>query len=200
MSCAKRRSNPIVASPRFGLEEQARHELRLEFVGVRRLTLGASLYTGHAGYQTPGLNPNVTIAETDIRYSYRRFDVRGLFANTWVTRTAELNRRIQQTTGVNPNVGREMRGYYVEPAWHVFNRRARNDVILYARYETYNTQQSMAPGYVALPQFNRSSWVTGLTFKPVADVAIKFDYNFNRNQSAVVRAVNGINLGVGWWF
>ena len=93
-----------------------------------------------------------------------------------------------------------MRGYYMEPAFHVFPRRARNDFIAFARYERYNTQQSMAAGYVPLPQFNRSSWITGLTFKPNADVAIKFDYNFNRNQSSVVRAPNGVNLGVGWWF
>ena len=39
-----------------------------------------------------------------------------------------------------------------------------------------------------LPQFNRSSWVTGVTYKPNADVAIKFDYVFNRNASTVVRA------------
>jgi hypothetical protein len=39
-----------------------------------------------------------------------------------------------------------------------------------------------------------------LTFKPTPDVALKFDYNFNRNSSAVVRALDGINLGIGWWF
>jgi hypothetical protein len=34
MSRAKRRSNLVVAGPQFGPEEQARHELRLEFVGI----------------------------------------------------------------------------------------------------------------------------------------------------------------------
>src|SRR6185369_9375890 len=43
MSRAKRRSNPIVASHRFGLEEQARHALRLEFVGVRSLAIEIAL-------------------------------------------------------------------------------------------------------------------------------------------------------------
>ena len=173
---------------------------RLEFAGVRRLTLGTSFYSGHAGFNTPGINPGVTIAETDGRYSFRRFDLRALFANTWVTRAGQLNRRVQQQTGVNPNVASQMRGYYLEPAFHVLPRRARNDLIAFARYERYNTQQSMPAGYVPLPQFNRFSWVTGITFKPNADVAIKFDYNFNRNNSSVVRTPNGINLGVGWWF
>jgi hypothetical protein len=93
-----------------------------------------------------------------------------------------------------------MRGYYFEPAVHILPRRMRNDVSLFARYEKYNTQQRMAAGFVPLPEFNRRSIVTGITYKPNADVAIKFDYVFNSNASAVVRAVNGLNLGIGWWF
>jgi hypothetical protein len=174
--------------------------LRLEYAGVRRMTLGASIYSGHAGYNTPGLNPRVTIGEFDGRYSFHRFDFRGLFANTWVSKAGELNTLIERDLGFNPNIASEMRGYYLEPGVHVLPRRTRNDLILFARYEKYNTQQRMPAGFVPLPQFDRSSWVTGVTYKPNADVAIKFDYVFNRNASAVVRALNGINLGVGWWF
>ena len=173
---------------------------RLEFAGVRRLTLGTSIYSGHAGYQMPGVNPRVSIAEFDGRYSRSRLDLRGLFAHTWVSRTSELNRRLRQQFGVNPYAASQMRGYYLEPAVHLLPRRTRNDLIAFTRYEKYNTQHRMAAGAVPLPQFDRSSWVTGLTFKPIADVAIKFDYNFNRNRSRVLRAVDGINLGVGWWF
>lgn len=173
---------------------------RLEFAGVRRLLLGASIYSGKTGYNLPGLNPGVTIGEFDGRYSYRRFDFRGLFANTWVSRAGELNRRLEAQTGLNPNVASVMRGYYVEPAFHIFPRRTRADVILFGRYERYNTQHRMAQGFVPLPQFNRSSWVTGVTYKPHADVAVKFDYVFNRNRSVVVRPVDGINFGIGWWF
>ena len=173
---------------------------RLEYAGVRRLTAGASVYSGHAGYNTPGVNPRVTMAEFDGRYSFRRVDLRGLFANSWISQAGELNWRLQQKFGVNPNVARQMRGYYFEPGVHVLPRRTRNDVILFGRYEKYNTQHSMPVGYSSLPQFNRSSWVTGVTYMPNADVAIKFDYVFNRNASAVVRAINGINLGIGWWF
>ncbi|MBI4908552.1 MAG: hypothetical protein HY820_33340 [Acidobacteria bacterium] len=174
--------------------------VRLEYAGMRRLTLGTSLYSGHAGFNTPGVNPRVTMAGFDGRYNYRRFDVRGLFANTWVSQAGELNRRLEQQFGVNPNVARQMRGYYLEPGVHVLPRRTRNDVILFTRYEKYNTQHRMPLGYLPLPQFNRSSWITGVTYKPNGDVAIKFDYVWNRNASQVVGAINGINLGIGWWF
>ena len=173
---------------------------RVEYAGVRRLTLGASVYSGHAGYNTPGVNPRVTIGEFDGRYSFRRFDLRGLFAQTSITRTAELNRFIQRQSGVNPNVAKQLRGYYLEPAVHLLPRKWGKDLIAFTRYERYNTQQGMEAGFNPLPQFDRSSWVTGITFKPTPDVALKFDYNFNRNRSAVVRAVDGINLGIGWWF
>jgi hypothetical protein len=173
---------------------------RLEFAGIRRLTLAASLYTGHAGFNTPGVNPRVTIGEVDGRYSFRRFDFRGLFANTWVSRAGELNVLLQQQTGVNPNVASEMRGYYFEPAFHLLPRRYRDDVVIFGRYEKYNTQHRMPSSYLPIQQFNRSSWIGGVTYKPVPDVAFKFDYVWNRNASSVIRPLNALNLGIGWWF
>lgn len=173
---------------------------RLEYAGVRRLTLGASYYTGLAGFNTPGLNPRVTIAEFDGRYSFHRFDFRGLFANTWVSRADELNLRIRQQRGTSPNIASQMRGYYFEPAVHVLPRALRSDLALFVRYEKFDTQRVMPAGYARLPQFDRNAWVTGLTFRPVPDVAFKFDYVFHGNASTVVRAVDSLNLGIGWWF
>jgi len=173
---------------------------RLEYTGTRRLVLGTSFYTGHAGFNMATVNPRVDIYNADARYSYRRMDVRGLFAKTWVSKAKELNNALEQTTGSNPNVASQMLGAYVEPAFHLFPRRRSQDVIVFGRYEKYNTQHKMPDGYTALPQFNRSSWVLGATYKPVADVAIKFDYNFNRNASTVVKPLDSINLGIGWWF
>jgi hypothetical protein len=136
----------------------------------------------------------------DGRYNFRRLDLRGLFANTWISRSAELNSRLEALGGFSPNVAKQLRGWYVEPAVHLLPRKLRNDLIVFTRYEKYNTQQSMAPGYVSLPEFNRSSVLAGITFKPNADVAVKFDYVFNRNASSVLRPLNGLNLGLGWWF
>ena len=44
---------------------------------------------------SPGVNPRVTIGEFDGRYSFRRLDFRGLFANTWVSQAGELNWRLR---------------------------------------------------------------------------------------------------------
>jgi hypothetical protein len=58
----------------------------------------------------------------------------------------------------------------------------------------------MPAGYAPLKQFDRHAWVTGVTFRPVPDVAFKFDYVFHGNASTVVRPVDSVNLGIGWWF
>ena len=173
---------------------------RLEYAGLRRLTLGLSGYTGVSSSEAVNVTPRVSIASFDGRYSFRRVDFRGLFANSWISRSAQLNARLEALSGFNPNVAKQLRGWYVEPAVHVLPRRLRSDLILFTRYEKYNTQHRMAAGYVPLPEFDRSSVVTGVTFKPNADVALKFDYVFNRNASSVIRPLDALNIGLGWWF
>ncbi len=193
----------ITEGRRSGFEASFRNPAfvgRLEYAGVRRLTLGVSNYTGVASNEELGVTPRVSISSFDGRYSVRRFDIRGLFANTWISRTRELNEALESRIGFNGNVARMMRGYYIEPAIHLLPRRLRNDLILFSRYEKYNTQHRMADGLVPLAEFNRHSIVTGVTYKPNADVAIKFDYVLNRNVSSVVRPLNALNLGFGWWF
>jgi hypothetical protein len=173
---------------------------RVEYAGVRKLTLGASMYTGHTGFNLHTVNPRVDVFSVDARFSRSRLDLRGLFASVWVGGARELNLALRRQLGFNPNVASQMRGYYFEPAVHVLPRRTRNDLILFTRYEKYNTQHRMPDGFLPLPQFDRSAWLVGATFKPNADVALKFDYVFNRSASTVIMPLDGVNLGIGWWF
>ena len=173
---------------------------RLEWAGFPRLLLGTSFYTGHAGFNLRQTNSRVDLFSFDGRYGYRRIDLRGLFAHVGISRARELNLELQREFGFIPNIARQMRGWYFEPAVHVFPQRLRHDMTLFARYEKFNTQHRMPEGLVPLPQFDRSAWVLGATYKPNADIAVKFDYIFNRNKSSVVRALDSVNLGIGWWF
>jgi len=173
---------------------------RLEYSGLRRLTLGLSGYSGSAGFNLNTVNPRVDIFSFDGRYRAGRVDFRGLFARSYIRRARELNFELQRDRGNLPNIARQLQGYYVEPAIHVLPRRFRNDAVLFARYEKFNTQHRMPEGFLPLPEFNRSAWVIGATFKPNADIAIKFDYIFNRNASSVIRPRDSVNLGIGWWF
>jgi hypothetical protein len=173
---------------------------RLEYHGVRRLALGASFWRGGTGFNVPGVNPRVKIFEWDGRYRWNRLDFRGQFAQVHISKAGELNLALQRESGVSPNLAERLRGFYLEPAVRVLPPRWTHDLALFARYESFDTQNKMPRGFLPLKQFDRSAWVVGATWHPEPDVALKFDYTWMRNASSVVRAVNSLNLGIGWWF
>ena len=173
---------------------------RLEYHGLSGASLGASFWTGKTGFATPGINPRMSVVEFDGRLSLGRFDFRGEFAQTHLKKTAELNTLLQRTTGVNPNIAERMRGFYGEAAYHLLPYRFRHDIVAFTRFENFNTQKKMASGYLPLRHFDRDAFVTGVTYFPEPDVALKFDYSVVRNQSAFIKAPNALNLGIGWWF
>ncbi len=173
---------------------------RLEYHGLPGLSLGGSFWTGKSGFATPGINPRVNVFEFDGRFSISRFDFRGEWANITLDQTELLNSLLQRTSGVNPNIAERMRGFYAEGAYHLLPLRQRYDLVAFSRYENFDTQNRMAPGFLPLKEFDRDALVSGLTFFPEPDVALKFDYTVMRNQSRFIKARNSINLGIGWWF
>ncbi|MCY4028323.1 MAG: porin [Acidobacteria bacterium] len=186
-----------------GAESNARHVAgtgRLEYVGTPRLTLGASFWRGRTGFASPRVDSALTLAEIDGRYRVGEVGVRGLYAHAFLDGTGELNRTVQRTTGVSPNIAREMRGFYLEGSWFVVPRPAPREVAVFVRYENLDTQFRMAPGYESLPAFDRAAWIAGVTYFPDPDVAVKVDYTVVRSRSAVVDAPNSFNVGLGWWF
>lgn len=186
-----------------GFFENARHMApvgRLEYRGVPGLDLGTSFWTGRTGFNLRDVKGQARIFEFDGRYRRGRFDGRGEFAINHLDNAAEINRALQRQTGVNPNIAAAMRGFYLEGAIHLFPAQFKHDLVTFYRYENYDTQYRMPAGFLSLKQFDRSAHVAGITYYPYPDVALKFDYNFMRNASEVVRIPNRWNLGVGWWF
>jgi hypothetical protein len=173
---------------------------RLEYHGLPGLSLGGSFWTGKSGFETPGINPRVNVFEFDGRFSVSRFDFRGQYAQVTLDQTEALNSLLQRTTGIDPNIAERMRGYYFEGAYHLLPARSRYDFVVFSRYENFDTQSKMAAGFQPLKEFDRDALVSGFTFFPEPDVALKFDYSILRNQSSFIKARNSLNLGIGWWF
>jgi hypothetical protein len=173
---------------------------RLEYHGLPGASFGASFWTGKSGFATPGINPRVNVIEFDGRFSVRRFDFRGEFAQVTLDQTERLNSLLQRTTGIDPNIAERMRGFYFEGAYHLLPEAFRHDFVVFSRYENFDTQNKMAAGYLPLREFDRDALVSGFTYFPEPDVALKFDYSVLRNQSRFIRARNSLNLGIGWWF
>ncbi len=173
---------------------------RLEYRGLPGLNLGASYWAGETGFDFRDVSGKLQILEFDGRFSRGRFDARGQFVLTDLDEAARINRVLQLTTGVNPNLAEQMRGYYLEGAFHLLPSGSAHDLVAFYRYEDFNTQHKMPAGFLPIPQFDRSAQVIGLGYFPHPDVALKFDYTFLDSASIIIDTPNQWNFGVGWWF
>jgi hypothetical protein len=173
---------------------------RTEFVGVRNLTVGASVFTGKSSFLAPRIGTSVRIGEADVRYKRNRLELRGQFAQVWISDAGALNEAVGPLTGVSPNVAEALRGFYGEAAYRVWADGPARDLVTFVRYENFDTQFRMPAGFVPLEQFDRDAWVLGATYYPDPDIAVKIDYVWQRSQSSVITAPNSFNIGLGWWF
>jgi len=186
-----------------GFLENARHMApvgRLEYRGIAGMNLGTSFWTGRTGFNLRGIEGQARIVEFDGRYRRSLFEWRGQFASTHLNDAAEINRSVQRQTGINPNIAKSMRGFYLESGAHLFPREFKHDLVAFYRYENFDTQYRMPNGFLPLKQFDRSAHVVGITYYPYPDIALKFDYNFMRSASEVIQIPNRWNVGIGWWF
>lgn len=173
---------------------------RAEYVGLRGLTLGASAWRGTSSFSIPRLDTTVRILEADARYKRDRLELRGEFAEVSVSDAGALNDAVRSLRGVSPNIAEGLRGFYTEAGYRMWASGPARDLVGFVRYENFDTQHRMPPGFVPLKQFDRDAWVFGATYYPDPDVAVKVDYVYQRNQSGVVKSPNSFNVGLGWWF
>ncbi len=174
---------------------------RVEYLGVRGLTVGGAAWRGTSQLvRTPRLESDVTLGEVDARYGRNRLELRGEFAQVDIGNAAQLNQTIGRGTGVPPNIARALRGFYGEAGYRIWDAGAPRDLVTFVRYENFDTQFRMPAGLLPLKEFDRDAWVTGVTYYPDPDVAIKADYIYLRNKSGVFANRRLFNVGLGWWF
>lgn len=193
----------IRGGAQHGSEAQMRNVAltgRLEYVGTRGLQVGASFWRGDTGFRLPRIDTKVGLYEFDARVSRGRFEARGQHARVFISGAGALNDAMGRLTAIDPNIGEQLRGSYVEAAYRFLPGTFPHDAAVFARYENFDTQFRLPAGSVKLPQFDRDAWVVGATYWVDPDVAIKFDYSHVRNQSTVVPSPRSVNVGLGWWF
>ena len=172
---------------------------RLEYVGYPGLTVGTSFWRGETSFNFKRVESHVGLIEFDGRYHRGSLGVRGEFAQVYVDGADAINDFQQRTTGINPNIARQMRGFYVEPSVRPLSK-LKYDIGAFLRYENFDTQFRMPAGVLPLKQFDRSAWVVGASYYPDPDVVLKIDYTILRNRSALFGSADSLNIGLGWWF
>ena len=173
---------------------------RVEYLGVPRLTLGASIWNGRTATGSPNLDPRVTLVEADGRGRVGRLELRGEYAQVFIDQADELNRLRALREGVDPNIASQMLGFYVEAAHPILPYPSPREVVGFVRYEKFDTQYKMPAGYLPIGAFKGSAWIAGISYFPDPDVVVKVDYTVGGNDSAVVAAPKAFSVGLGWWF
>ncbi len=173
---------------------------RVEFNGVPSLTLGVSGWRGDVGFNIPRLDPKVGLIEFDGRYRRAGFEARGEFAYVTISDAARLNDALTLEIGVDPNIARALRGFYLEGSRLFGLPRWGHEIGVFARYENFDTQFKMPDDRLPIPEFDRAAWVVGASYFLDPDVAIKFDYTHQKSESTLRQAPRSVNVGLGWWF
>jgi len=170
---------------RGGVAEQPSDDLaivgRLEYVGLPGIDLGLSAYQGGANTtKNPALtDAGVGIWEADARLRMAGFDLRGVYSLIQVDGADQITAFTLADPDVDDQVvGEEMMGWYLEAAYEVLRLLAADseqEVVVFIRYEDFNTQQSVPTGFSADPANDRQVMTAGLAYFPILDVAVKAD-------------------------
>lgn len=184
--------------------------IKVSYYGIQGLSLGVSGYFGKSQSTLyNGLDKNITaqvaVADSsvvgihmiglDARYKLRGFQARGVFNFTRFSNTDQYN----NFTG--SDLGSRMMGYYVEAGYNLFasSKKITDQVIIFSRYEVYNTHQATSSEIQLNDEYNRTDVTVGVHYNPTGNTSFKADYQIFSNAKDL-KAQKQFNLGIGVWF
>ena len=175
---------------------------RLDWTPMPGVFIGASAYRGGAGqgqFQFDGRKLDVvtTIFDAHGQAQVAGWDVRGVFAQSTVEDAGMLN-AVRGLTGADA-IAERMRGGYIQAGYNLLRGSSETAALSpYYRFESVNTQSRMPAGYLSYPVHDSLLHTAGIEFKPIYNIVIKGDYQWNRNQAR--SGLNQFNLGLGYSF
>lgn len=177
---------------------------RLDWVGWPSLTLGGSVYYGPSG-QTLDVEVPTTIAELHAEWNWRGIEARALGVLAKLGDVAELNRVIAAGDGPVADadiesIGERMTGGYVEVGYNVLEEFPAGEVqvVPFARYERYDTQDHIPSGFIASGRNDVTVWTLGVNVRPREWIVFKADYMIY--ERAAGPSPNQFNLAMGYMF
>ncbi|MEQ6118379.1 hypothetical protein [Reichenbachiella sp. MALMAid0571] len=140
---------------------------------------------------------NISMVGIDFRYQKQGFQARGQLVNTAIGNSIEYN----SFTG--NDMGSGIFGYYLEAGYDILKfTNVNNDkgLVLFCRYENYNTHKNTAGELTINDAYNRTDITIGATFKLANGAVLKTDYQILKNAIANSKSDRQLNFGVGVWF
>ena len=129
-------------------------------------------------------------------YNYKAFEARGQAIYAGITNSQEYNK----FTG--KDLGSSMFGWYGELGYDVlslFNKEAKERVVLFGRYEFYDTHNSVEKGTTRLDAYGRTDVTMGVSYHIAQGAVFKADYQLMKVRGSDTNG-NQINIGLGVWF
>jgi hypothetical protein len=179
--------------------------------------LGASFYYAHADQGAPefrgsqGDSVPVTLLEADLRLKTRGLELRGEIASVWIGGIHRLNRGLETIAMTDMKdfagpVSHQLLGGYVELGYDVLHPAklvSGRQLVPFLRYEHVDTQYDVPADLGGRLPGNRQDVLTaGLTFRPIAEIALKFDYQHFWTDAAdpAKASFDSYNVGLGFMF
>ncbi len=172
---------------------------KIEYYGLPGLRLGLSGYFGQTQAaddveQLDGANIGISMVGLDARYGMRKFTARGQFIYAALSNTADYNILTER------DLGSALMGYYAEVGYNLLPLTAQQRLVVFTRYENYDTHADTDGGLVRNDAFNRTDITTGLSYHISPGVVVKGDYQFRSNKLENSEVDNRLNFGLGVWF
>lgn len=172
---------------------------RLDASPLEGVSFGASLYHGQADQGLAVHSVGVSLWEAHAQAERGGAELKALYAEGRIGNADTVNSLQGFTDAAQTSVGRKFFGGYAEAAFNVLTlARTSHYLAPFFRYERYDTQQRTPGSFSKNPANSRVEYVLGLTYKPIPQVAVKADYQWNRNQARA--GVNQFNLGLAYIF
>jgi hypothetical protein len=183
---------------------------RFDLTGVPGLIAGASAFTGDTGLDN-FRGGRLTLVDLHADWKWKGLELRGLVARAIVSDVETIDAEHQDDDdpalepladmpGDTDTVGERLYGYYGQIAYDVLSplEGTEQQLFPFVRYERLDTQHRVPAGFSADPASDRTIVTGGLTYKPIANVVIKVDFQNFRNDAGT--GINQVNLAVGYLF
>ena len=172
---------------------------------VPGLLVGTSAWVGNSGqgtvftskaYGSQSLSVLTQLYEGHLQWRWRGLEMRALGAYGFVGNAAQLSAAKGET------IGSQNYGWYTEMAYNIMPiiwPENQQYLAPFFRYESYNTLAGVPTGFDDYDGlYDRWIYQAGLSYKPIDNVAIKFDYqNFN---SQAKNLPSQYNIGVAFMY
>ncbi|HET7755372.1 MAG TPA: hypothetical protein VFK85_15795 [Anaeromyxobacteraceae bacterium] len=167
-------------------------------------TVAAAAYRGRAGQDRTAptgerIRADVTILEAHAGVTWRGFQARVLGVQGRLGDADLASAALELPP--EQSLASRVRGGYAELGYDVLARGGGESALIpFVRYERLDLQDQVPAGAIADPALRYDLVTTGLTYKPIATVVLKADWQWRKTDATSGAVSRALNVGAGFVF